>query len=374
MSESLRRALGGLRLDDAMVLFEHVDQATYRCTVPVGGMDLPVLVGALPGNPGVEPGNPNLSDRELITVAWLVVSAQDLDPVALSADGSGPSTAMATALNSANAAPGATWALAPSVGVGAAGLTTADFEAAGPSLWCHASVFTEVASAEVVTALLQQSRFCVHHRGDLLARLCRLGPWTYRQWSWTDRAPDGSRLSTLQARRRFETGQPLHLLVGDPLRPTTVLEVLEGGTRLRTSFLDATLRPWLRYEYDSVEGAGEAEQAQAMVLATSTMHTYYDAGPLPSPVASALAASRGAPPPHKARQQAHDQQFQPQASTTYRLDADGSYVTTRALFTREGLLTDRQISRGRLGPEALSAAQLPPLEFGAWHPYLRRQG
>ncbi len=391
MSDTLRLALGGIRLDQAMVLFDRLDEGSYRCGVDVGGLTLSVELTALPPNPAHTPGQANPWDQEMIALRWLVVGHDDLDPGVLTEAGS-PTLAMAQALNNANTSPGGSWSFSGQP---------------CPSLTYQAVLPATLATGANLSLLLELSRQAVHTGADLLGRLCRVGPWVYRDWSWEAREPVGHSIPAHQARARLEAGRSLTLLVGSPDRPTTVMQIGQGGQFISTSFLDQRLRPWLRYEYVRVgqppaveevevaDGSGEPdddsttapfeqttpafaatspfadnddEQAHSagpygMLLRASTMHAYHD------PVTpSALAASRGAAPARKAAQG-----IQPSVTIGYSLDLDGFTTTTRTTFNRQGKITDRQFTPGHLDPATVEASLLPVPDFGAWSPFLRRQ-
>lgn len=371
MSDTLRRALGGIRLDGQMVLFERVDDATYQASVAVGGTSLPVRLRTLAANPAHDPSQPNPTDQELIGVSWQVVAPHDLDPAVLTDTGA-PTPTLAQALNAANSNPTGAWAL------------TVEGSDTQPGVLCQAALPAELADGQTLSVMVESTRQIVQWSGDLLGRLCRVGPWIYQDWSLAQRASQGRRYTAGQARQRLEMGQAITVLVGDPERPTTVLQITKGGALLTTSFLDLKLRPWLRFEYTRIDelapeqdepaaqedlgeaAASDAEaqpQPQAMLLTSSTMHTYYE------PLApSALSASRGAPPPHRAAQAT-----QPSTTVSYLLQRDGTYTTSQTSFTREGKVDQQQSAHGQLSAQALHQGLLPDPEFGQWGPFLRRQ-
>ena len=108
-------------------------------------------------------------------------------------------------------------------------------------------------------------------------------PVTYRKWSLgyghASRQPP---YDEGEARRRFEAGETVWVLFGDPDRPEIVLRLDLGGRLVEVTWLDELNRPEMSYLFTQPEGFPDDE----LFLEQVHVRTYDHDIPVPDGVAS----------------------------------------------------------------------------------------
>ncbi|RJK97522.1 hypothetical protein [Vallicoccus soli] len=140
-----------------------------------------------------------------------------------------------------------------------------------------------------------------------------------------------------EARRRFDAGEVLHVLAGDPEGPDLVVQIARSGRNISTYWLDEYRRPELSYTF-AVPSDAPGWPSDVLLLEQSHLRAYDEPGP----------------------------EADHSAIESYYFHPDGTVFGSRGPVTG-----DREEMRTTMPVEQLQTERVPA--FGEWEPFLRRE-